>query len=69
MTFICSTSFRENNHNFVETIFDTGKLTFQGSQFITVKDLHNIRQKMRLHRYGDKTEEEILIDELEKIGS
>ena len=46
-----------NNHSFI-----------QGKTYVTVKDLHNIRQKMRITQHGNKTEEEVLLDELEKLG-
>ena len=37
-----------------------------GKTFVTVKDLHNIRQQLHISQHGSKTEEEILLNELEK---
>lgn len=39
----------------------------QQRQVITLKDLHNVHQKAKRERNGDKTEEELLMDELKQL--
>ena len=39
----------------------------QQPHFITLKDLHNIHQKAKKKKTGEKTEEELLIDELHQF--
>ena len=41
---------------------------FAGQHFVTVKDLYNIRQRMKKSQFGEKTDEEILINELTEIS-
>ena len=40
----------------------------QQGQMITLKDLHNIHQHAKRDRTGGKTEEELLLDEIHKLG-
>ena len=44
-------------------------LSSTGKRFITAKDLHNMRQKMNKSLHGGKTDEDIFLEELEKIGN
>uniref|UniRef100_A0A8W8MAF0 SWIM-type domain-containing protein n=1 Tax=Magallana gigas TaxID=29159 RepID=A0A8W8MAF0_MAGGI len=59
----------------VETMLELGvkvkylkeHIEAQQRQVITLKDLHNVHQKAKRERNGDKTEEELLMDELKKL--
>lgn len=39
----------------------------QQRQVITLNDLHNVHEKAKRKRNGDKTEEVLLMDELKKL--
>lgn len=39
----------------------------QQRQVVTLNDLHNVHEKAKRERNGDKTEEVLLMDELKKL--
>lgn len=43
--------------------------SLQGTQWITTKDIHNIRQKIKRVKTDNKSEEQLLLDEFQRIGN
>lgn len=55
-------------HLGIKVKFLRDHLQENGNRLISTKDIHNIRQKMKKKERGNKSEEDILLDELDNIG-